>query len=298
MRKILFVSALCLFVLSPLVEAYAGPPGRGGGMGGLGNPGGSFGAASQGFGGSSVGGSPSSGWDFGARSQSRFGYERGVTSFESTPRNGLRTEQQRLNEERNFNHRLGQAERLRQNSINNGNERLSWTADRMEQSAQQQFTDRNQRTESFQNRAAVEDGNPYMPNRAWGGTSAERIDPPASPQQPASAGLGVERQRYKEAGNWNHRLNQAERLGQPSESDGNRWSVEAANRVQERTQQQFADRDQRVDSYQNRVSAQNGHQYVPRYPPAPHSQTIPASPSSPAKKPSILDRMRSLWPFK
>jgi len=336
------------------VEAQAGPPGRGGGRGSLGGPSGSFGSANQTFGSSTHDGSPSSRWGASPRIQSRFGSQRDNTTLENGTHSSTGVERQRFNEEWNYNHRLEEAEHLRRIYGDNGNEQLSGTADRMEQSAQQHFTNRNQRMESFQNRQPVETGNLHTPNRAWNGPPTERMNPLISPPQSTPSSPGIEQQRLNEARNLNHRLNQAEHLRQLSESNGNSRLAETANRMQESAPQHFADRNQHIDSLQsrvaeqdgyqhmpqqraatqngyqhtpqnqiaeqngyqrmpqqhvatpngqqytpqNRLSTQNGYQHTPQHPAVRQAQAIPPSPPSTAKKPSMLDRMRGLWPFK
>jgi hypothetical protein len=182
MRQILHQSIVCLFVFMLPIEADAAPPGRSGGGGRIGGPSGSFGSANRSFGGSSFGNFPSPQRDFGSRSQSRSSYQTGSPSLESRARGGDAFEQRRLNEERILNHRLDQAEHLRQQSASNGNAHLAETADGMERNAQQHFADHGQRIDSFQNRVSTQNGPPYMPQHP-----AVRQPRTAPPNPPAVA---------------------------------------------------------------------------------------------------------------
>jgi hypothetical protein len=196
----------------------------------------------------------------------------------------------------------------------------------MEQNSQQHFTTRNQRIDSFRNLVPAEKGHLHTPKRVWNGPSTERLTPPTSPPHPTSGSPGIEQQRFNEVRNLDHRLGQAEHLRQLSESNGNSRLAETANRMQERAQQHFAVRNQHIDSLQKRASTQNGYQHIPQqhvatpngqqygaqnrlstqtgYQRTPHhpavrqAQAISPRPHSTPKKPSMLDRMRGLWPFK
>jgi hypothetical protein len=169
MRQILF--AVCLFAFVLAIEADAAPPGRGGGGGGFGGPSGGFGPPSRSLGNSSSANFPSSQGAFGSPIQSQSG-----DAFE----------QRTLNEDRILNHRLDQAEQLRQQSASNGNVRLGETADRMEQNAQQHYEDHSQQINQLQNRSSARNGPPYMQqNPAVGQPWAARPSPPAVARKPS-----------------------------------------------------------------------------------------------------------------
>jgi hypothetical protein len=194
----------------------------------------------------------------------------------------------------------------------------------MEQSAQQHFINRNQRMESFQANAPVEGGNGTMPHRPWNGPSTERMNPQTSAHRTTTGSIGIQQQRLNEARNYEHRLSQAEHLRRLSESNGNARLAETANRMEEHAQQYYADRNQRIDSLQNRVAERSEYQYTPQnrvaeqhryrsmtqhraatsngYPDVPQHVAVRqpqiALPAPTHKKPTVFEKMRGLWPFK
>lgn len=225
MRQTYPLASVCLLVLLLFTHSEAGPPSRGGGRASFDPPAGGFGPTNRSFGGSSFGNSPSSRWDTKYPQQPRLGYEHGDSMFPSRTGNDLSFEQRSRNQERILNQRLEQAEYLRQMSADNGNTRLDETAARMEQNAQQRFADHNQRIDSSQNRAPVQD-------RHQLGGPQTGYDGGGPPNR-----FGPEQLRAYEESIVNQRLNQAERFRQFSTYDGH-----TRNTAQQNTQTRFYNR--------------------------------------------------------
>jgi hypothetical protein len=75
-------------------------------------------------------------------------------------------DRQRLNEQRQFDHRMERSEQLRQIAARNGNDRLLDTADRMQDQAQGQLDRRTQRIETQQGRIAAPPRSSSAPRNA------------------------------------------------------------------------------------------------------------------------------------
>gem|GEM_PF-6893122 len=117
------------------------------------------------------------------------------------------------------------------------------------------------------------------------------------------ASAGTERQRLNENRKLDHRLNQADHLSQISERNGNQHLGENADRMRQQAQQHFDSRNQRIDSQQQRIAQRNEHRNMSQnmhQQNRVHGQPQQTDHDHPAtaKKPSMLDRVRGLWPFK
>jgi hypothetical protein len=145
-----------------------------------------MGSPGRSFGGSSFGNSASMPGDFGSRIQSQSTYQNGSPSLQNRAGTETAVPQREMTQQRALNHRLDQAEALRERSAENGNPRLAEAADRMEQNAQQRFVDQDQRIEAFQDRLSTQDRQRYAPPYMAGAAQpwTAPTSPPAMAKKP------------------------------------------------------------------------------------------------------------------
>jgi hypothetical protein len=255
-RRINTLFMVSVFAVLIVAEAQARPP-SGGGRGGVGRPSASFGSPGGSFGGSSFRTSPSSRWDSTPGNSGGFRQDRDNSSFGGQARSDFGNQRQSTNQERIYEHRLDQADHLRQVSEDNGNTRLSETAERMEQNAQWNYDRRNPQPESLQNQPP-----PTTPQSSWNGPSSGQMNPlKTPPYAPAPP----------------------ERLPRTQQEYGTVPPDHAANQEQWRVRQQYADPSQPVESFRGRTPDPYGQM------PAP-VRTGPQSP--PANPPWAVERQQ------
>lgn len=170
-----------------------------------------------------------------------------IDSTAPTGRNGSLA-RQRANEQRKLDHRLGQADHLRDIAERNGNEKLLDTADRMELKAHEHYEKRMAKIDEKEG-----DKKPPKPNGDDDGhddadddgqldddsmdDNQDRLSSLSSGQRHA-----MRRQMQNEERKLNHRLKQADHLRSIAERNGNERLLEAADRMEERALEHYTSR--------------------------------------------------------
>ncbi len=157
-------------------------------------------------------------------------------------------ETQRLNEERKLQHRLGQADHLRQISERNGNPRSGETADRKEQRAFEHHDKRLQRIDQHEpvgpTRSGFAEQDPSSIRQPDQLRTSSTVQPPSRSSSEFSDGF--QRRLFSEQRELRQRLDIADRLRQLGEDTGDQQLLETASRIEDAAFERFDRRTQRL----------------------------------------------------
>ena len=163
-----------------------------------------------------------------------------INSTAPTGRNGSLA-RQRANEQRKLDHRLGQADHLRDIAERNGNEKLLDTADRMELKAHEHYEKRIAKIDGKggdkQPPAPGDDDGEFADDDHAMDDDQDRLSSLSSGQRHA-----MRRQMQNEERKLNQRLEQADHLRSIAERNGNERLLEAADRMEERALEHYTSR--------------------------------------------------------
>ena len=130
----------------------------------------------------------------------------------------------------------------------------------------------------------MQNGSPAAP------PSANEVHPPYHQTIPP-ANQELERQRYNQERNLNHRLNQTEHLRQAAEQNGNLHLSETAGRMEANAQQRYANQIQQMHS----VPSQYGYHQQRQI---GNGESPPYAPQEAAEKPSFFQKVKGFFRFR